>query len=350
MNPAIYEAARAAAVRIPRHDRAIVALEGRDPGAMLQGLLSNDVRPVAAGRCVYGTLLTPKGGMIAELRAFGGDDDAILMDVPADALDAITAHFARFVPPRMARLRPSSHAVLGLYGPATISRATPLLGGTSPSVDENASTPGPDGLLALGTRYAGVPGVDLVGPRERLDETSATLAANGVTELDPATLEVLRIEAGSPRWGAELHEGRIPLEAGLGDRAISQTKGCYTGQEVIVRILHRGHVNWHLRGFESAGDSAEGSEAAGGAAGGSEASDAGRTGSGRPSPPPFAPGQELTQPGSDRVVARLTSAAVSPRLGPIALGYGRRELEAGATLRTPAGGAARMVVLPFEGR
>ncbi len=131
---------------------------------------------------------------------------------------------------------------------------------------------------------------------------------------------MLRIEAGRPRWGAELNATTIPLEARLKERAISTTKGCYTGQEVIIRILHRGHVNWHLRGL-LLGESA---------------------------PPPL--DAKLTQLDSEKVVARVTSACVSPRVDQtIALAYVRREIQSGAELRLADGGApARVVDLPFE--
>jgi len=320
VNRAAYDAAREASVLAWREDRTVLALEGRDPVAMLQGLASNDVRPAAAGRCVYATLLTPKGRMVADLRVLPGGDGALLLDVPTAAAEEVAAHFGRFVPPRMARLGPSQYAILGLYGPDAISRAAGVLKGTSAAADEDALTGAPDGTLAVGTRYAGVPGLDLVAERGRLDDLAAALAANGVPPIDADTLDVLRIEAGSPRWGAELDDRRLPIEAGLTERAISQSKGCYTGQEVIVRILHRGHVNWHLRGFEAGGE-----------------------------PHPLAPGDELTEPGADKTVATVTSAAISPRLGPIALGYARRELEPGAALATAGGASVRMVALPFGG-
>ena len=320
MNRAAYDAAREASVLAWREDRTVLALEGRDPVAMLQGLASNDVRPAAAGRCVYATLLTPKGRMVADLRVLPGGDGALLLDVPTAAAEEVAAHFGRFVPPRMARLGPSQYAILGLYGPDAISRAAGVLKGTSAAADEDALTGAPDGTLAVGTRYAGVPGLDLVAERGRLDDLAAALAANGVPPIDADTLDVLRIEAGSPRWGAELDDRRLPIEAGLTERAISQSKGCYTGQEVIVRILHRGHVNWHLRGFEAGGE-----------------------------PHPLAPGDELTEPGADKTVATVTSAAISPRLGPIALGYARRELEPGTALATAGGASVRIVALPFGG-
>jgi len=105
-------------------------------------------------------------------------------------------------------------------------------------------------------------------------------------------------------WGAELTTDVIPLEAGLLERAISQTKGCYTGQEVIVRILHRGHVNRHLRRLEFAADPPE-------------------------------RGTELFEPGAEKARGVVTSAVVGPA-GPIGLGYVRREIEPPGELRVGA--------------
>jgi folate-binding protein YgfZ len=136
-------------------------------------------------------------------------------------------------------------------------------------------------------------------------------------------LETLRIEAGRPRYGAELTEEVIPTEAfeesGLMERAVSFTKGCYTGQEVIIRIAHRGHVNRHLRGL-LLGDAAP------------------------------EPGTRLFSPESGKDVGWITSVTHSPLLGQaIALGFVRREMEPGATVRAGLadGAVATVVKLPF---
>ena len=170
------------------------------------------------------------------------------------------------------------------------------------------------------TDYAGPGGWDLI-----LDDVNATrvlerLAAAGVRQAGRETLVVLSIEAASPRWGAELTEEVIPLEAGLRARAISETKGCYTGQEVIIRILHRGHVNRLLRGI-LLGDNA-----------------------------PPAAGTELVRPGETKAVARITSSCASPRYGEtIGLGYVRREIEPPAELLLAGSdNRVRVVALPFD--
>jgi tRNA-modifying protein YgfZ len=104
-----------------------------------------------------------------------------------------------------------------------------------------------DGLLCIGSRYTGDFGFDLIGELPERSSARQKIVAAGATVGQLDDLEVRRVRAGRPRWGADLDESVIPLEANLGARMISQGKGCYTGQEVIIRILHRGHVNRNLR-------------------------------------------------------------------------------------------------------
>src|SRR4051794_32121624 len=173
--------------------------------------------------------------------------------------------------------------------------------------------PAPARSRSRATR-AGAPGSGRGPPR-----------AAGARPAGLGAIETLRIEAGRPRFGADLTEDVIPTEAfeesGLMERAISFTKGCYTGQEVIIRIAHRGHVNKHLRGL-LLGDA--------------------------PAP---APGTRLVNAETGKDAGWLTSVAHSPMLGQaVALGYVRREVEPGAAVRLGAtdGAAATVVRLPFE--
>jgi folate-binding protein YgfZ len=181
-------------------------------------------------------------------------------------------------------------------------------------------------VMVAATRYAGLEdGFDLFVAADAAGALWDALAAAGARPAGFGVIETLRIEAGRPRFGADLTEDVIPTEAfeeaGLMERAISFTKGCYTGQEVIIRIAHRGHVNKHLRGL-LLGDA--------------------------PAP---APGTRLVNAETGKDVGSLTSVAHSPMLGQaVALGYVRREVEPGAIvhLGTPDGPAATVVRLPFE--
>lgn len=310
---------------------------------MIQGLITNDLAGAPEGSGVYAAMLTAKGRMVADMRAFRLDGD-VLLDVDAAAFDAVGQHLRKFVPPLFAKpvVPGPDHAVVGVYGPDAVRVIGDALGAELPedAPEDSFFRLDPDGL-AVRTAHAGVPGYDLFvrgdaelagadaaranpgqSPAARATDTGAEqpadadaagtaselidrLVAAGATRGSGAALEVLRIEAGRPRWGAELGPDRIPLEAGLEDRAISTGKGCYTGQEVIIRILHRGHVNWNLRRLHL-GDAAVPD-----------------------------PGAELVRPGEEKVVARITSACRSPARGEtIALGYVRREVAAGDELQT----------------
>lgn len=315
--PPAYEAARERSIAVERTDRVVWTATGRDPVKMLTGLVTNDLEGATPERGVYAALLTPKGKMVSELRLFRRPDGSVLFDAPAEGAEGLAATLKKFVPPLFARFAPAPLSVVGVYGPRAREVVGAALGievpGSLPREEGVVEAGGDAGALVVRTPYAGVDGFDLLVP----DAGAALDALEGAERAGLDTLEVLRIEAGTPRWGAELTEDTIPLEAGLRERAISETKGCYTGQEVIIRILHRGHVNWNLRGF-LLGDA----------------------------PPPPA-GATLTRPGEEKTVARITSAAPSPRLGQtIALGYARRELSPGDALDLD-GATATLVELPF---
>jgi folate-binding protein YgfZ len=146
-------------------------------------------------------------------------------------------------------------------------------------------------------------------------EDAATVrAALAVAEAPEAVAEVVRVEAGRPRYGIDLDERTIPQEAGLNDRAVSFTKGCYVGQETVARLHYRGKPNRHLRGL--------------------------RLSAAMP------PGTPLTL--GEREVGTLGSSVVSPRHGPIGLALIRREASPGDELAAGAA-TATVVELPFQG-
>jgi folate-binding protein YgfZ len=152
-----------------------------------------------------------------------------------------------------------------------------------------------------------VPGFVIYVDAQQEDEVTAALAARGALHATPATLEAARIEVGYPIFGIDMTSETIPLEAGIEDRAISLTKGCYVGQEVIIRVLHRGQgrVARKLVRLQVEGDA-----------------------------PPR--GSRLLA--GDRDIGFITSAAESPRLGAVALGYLHRDfVEAGTAVDVQAG-------------
>ena len=261
-----------------RADRTVIRMFGRDPLKMIQGLATNDIAGAPENKSVYTTFLTPKGKMVADARVVRRPGGDIWIESDVAAADNLVANFKKFVPPLFGKFERTD------YGVVTGDTDAPL------AVLDNPF---------------------------QLDKPDFIVSADAATSADPALdLELARIEAGEPRWGAELTEDVIPLEAGLRDVAISQNKGCYTGQEVIIRILHRGHVNRHLRGILTGDRNVPDVQS------------------------------ELTRDG--KTVGKITSAIFSPRFGQaIALGYVRREVEPGSVVQLN-GRDVTVVELPFH--
>ncbi len=160
-------------------------------------------------------------------------------------------------------------------------------------------------------------GVDLLCDAADTGALRASARAGGRARGCEVAVECLRVEHGRPRYGVDLDDSVIPQEAGLNERAVSFTKGCYVGQETVARLFYRGKPNRQLRGLRLSA--------------------------------PAAPGDPLTLEG--RVVGALASVAESPRFGPIALALVRREAPPGTTVAVADGGAlsAEVVELPFGG-
>jgi len=290
----------------PRHDRGRIVLRGADGKAYLHGLLSNDILALQPGGWCYATLLTPQGRMISDMRVFDLGD-LLLMDVQQPVLATVREHLEKFVIMEDVEVEDvtSEWAQIGLYGP----RANDVL--AAASADAGWRAP----LYTLPSRDIGVDGADLIVPVGAVDAVTAALERAGAVRVDPADAEVTRVEAGIPKFLVDMDATTIPLEAGIEDRAISMTKGCYVGQEVIVRVLHRGggRVAKKLVGLAVDGDA-------------------------QPDDRLFA---------GDREVGRITSAVDSPRLGRrVALGYVQRDyVEPGTELSVTTGqGQARAVV------
>jgi folate-binding protein YgfZ len=319
-----YVAARERAIVVDRLDRAFVRVYGRDPIKMIQGLVTNDVAGAPPDQGVYAVLLSPKGKMLADVRVFRQGSD-ILLDSDVAAQANVCSTLTKFVPPLFARFQDMSNEqhMLGVYGPSARDIVEKLLGAV-PARDSREDTfvvvdRAGQASMCVRTLYTGDEGFDLSVPAHLSASLFQELIAAGAQPAGHATLDVLRIENSRPIWGAELGEDVIPLEAGLAERAISQTKGCYTGQEVIVRILHRGHVNRHLRGVRMGEE------------------------------PVPARGTELFQ-ADGKKVGVITSACVSPRHAEtIGLAYVRREIVPPATVRLGRhdGSEVRVVTLPF---
>jgi folate-binding protein YgfZ len=342
-----YEAAISGAAVLRRRDRRFLAVEGNAPGDMLRGILSGRIPAHLTesgdgwrrGEAPYSAILTPKGKMVTDLRIFPGRGSGFLLDLPLAGLAGAEAHFKKYLNPRFAQLVDRSEelgilTVLGPDGPEMVSR---VLGFevNAPGADEIRFRPGRPGfgLSLLGNGEVRPPAVDLLLPLTVLEEVRGRLEELDVRAMDSGTWNTLRIEAGTPLFGVDMTQDTIPVEAGIEDRAIDHHKGCYTGQEVIVRIRDRGQVSKRLR-WIFLGDSGipqPGTELflAEGVPGRS------RSGLSVAEAERFSEtGSEAPGPGRGKKVGWITSACPSPRFNQtIALGFIKRRVEVGEEVR-----------------
>ena len=286
-----------------------LALTGEDAKAFLQGQVTNDVEALTPGQGAYAAFLTPKGKMQGDLRVLDTGAELLLL-CERVALPALFDLIRRFKIGYRVELhkRTLERGLLSLVGPA----AREVAGATALPEDEHASVAGEvDGIevLWVATRL----GVDVVCPSEDTSRVAAVLESRGAVAGTEDDAEVARVEAGRPRYGVELDDNVIPQEAGLNERAVSFTKGCYVGQETVARLFYKGKPNRHLRGLRLSA--------------------------------PAAAGAALRL--GDKEVGRLGSSVVSPRLGPIGLALVRREAAEPGTVLDADGVAATVTDLPF---
>jgi folate-binding protein YgfZ len=301
-----------------RGHRTRLVVSGRAPGQMLSGIVTGvipasaqEAEPgVKTGVASYHAVLTPKGRMISDCVMLLPDDEqttGFLLDVPVAGREGLLAHFARFLPPRFAAVTDVSSdlASISVVGPgSTAALAKLALGlavdsGSMADAEEGrwwAREPAVEGLVVSRSCDVWPTAWTVYGPKDSVAALWRALRREGAVPAGLGVWKTLGVEAGRPVFGTDMDEDTLPPEAGIVDRAIDQTKGCYTGQEVIVRIRDRGHVNRHLRRL-LLGDV--------------------------PAP---APGTELSAcDDAEKVVGRVTSSVQSPRFGGVAaLAYIRR--------------------------
>jgi folate-binding protein YgfZ len=329
-----YRAARDAAAFQDRSARARLRLTGADRREYLQGLLTNDVVALGAGQGSYAALLTAQGRMIADMFIVE-TGDAVLIDLEPALGDKVCAHLERFIFSEDVQVAnvTAETAQIGVFGPGAAALIASVLADgcraedlerlpvlASRQVQRDGSP-----LLIVRRDDLGVAGFDLVGSREDAPALIAALRDAGALSFGDDVAEVLRVEYGRPRFQQDMSEDTIPLEAGIEDRAISMTKGCYVGQEIIVRVLHRGHgrVAKKLVGLTL-----------------------------DPAAAVPAHGDRVRAGADDRDVGVVTSAVSSPAAGaPLALGYVHRDfVDEGTSVTIDSGGAraaATVRRLPF---
>jgi tRNA-modifying protein YgfZ len=287
-----YRAMKEAAGVLDRSARGMLAVRGPDAVEFLQGQLTNDVEALDRDSGCYSALLDRKGHMQADMRMLRLSDHDLWLDTEPEAFGAVERHLRMYSIGRDVEIEDVSEewALLSVIGPAAheVSGAGPL------SPEHSLRRVRRDGveILAVATDL----GVDLLARAGQAPELRAVLGSTEAVDVTEAAAEILRVESGRPRFGREMTSATIPQEAGIDERAVSFTKGCYIGQETVARLHYRGKPNRHLRGLRLQA--------------------------------PVADGDEIRL--GDREVGRIGTAVLSPAHGPIALAIVRREAGPGA--------------------
>ena len=299
-----YELLTESAGLVRREGRAVILLEGAEAAEFLQGQVTNDVEALTPGTGCYAALLTHKGKLRADMRVLRLADDRLLIEADRIAGPVLQHNFSTYSLGRDVRSSEltAERAVFSLIGPEALAVVDP-----APPDEEHAFVEAPHGLHVRS--YAGV---ELI-----LDAAAgeAVVSGLGVPQVSEEAAECVRVEHGRPRLGLDMDDTTIPQEAGLNERAVSFTKGCYVGQETVARLHYRGKPNRHLRGLRLS--------------------------------EPAERGDSIELEGKQ--LGKIGSTCVSPTFGPIALALVRREAAPGDEVRVGTGAApARVVDLPFD--
>jgi folate-binding protein YgfZ len=331
-----YGALRRRAVVVDRSHRGRMRFTGAKAVDVLTGLVTNDVAELAPGQGQYAVALSPKGKVVSDLRILRTETDYIT-DASPRSREGWSAVVKKYVNPRLSKYTDESDTLreIGVYGVQArhvVEHMTGIgasaLGIMAPYAHAPVAKDGAS-IIVMRSPDLELEGFDLFVPVDSYDRVWASAVAARATPAGHAAWDIARVEAGRPEFGVDMDDTTIPQEANLDALdAVSYTKGCYTGQEVVARVHFRGHVNRTLRGLKLTGA--------------------------------LPPARASLLDATGKPVGDLTSGVASPRLGAIGLGMVRREVETGATLTARwATGAtgdqsagesqAEIVALPFAG-
>jgi folate-binding protein YgfZ len=309
-----YEALTEGAAFIDFSNRGRLCLTGADRQAFINGQVTNNVKDLRAEQGCYAALANAKGKMTCDLNIFVLADE-ILLDFEPGLAAKVTERLEKFIIADDVQIADVS----GSFGLASVlgPRANTTCESLGWRVPKNSfQIELQDSVYIANVPRLGAPGVDIYYPLETAD-VFAKLKNAGIDACSIEAFETARVEQGIPRFGADMDENTLAPEA-VGENAISYSKGCYIGQEVIARIRTYGQVAKALRGLR------------------------------------FDPDASVPKPGDKvhfegREVGWITSAAFSPKLDrPIALGYVRKECnQIGARLTVNHFGA-EIVPVPFQ--
>jgi folate-binding protein YgfZ len=295
---------------VDRSERGKLALTGAEAKSFLSGQVTNDIEALSPGHGCYAALLTHKGKMLADLRILDLGEE-LWLDTERVALqalfDGLRGHLIGFG--AELHKRTLQQGLLSLVGP----RAREIASAPDLGADEHANASGRVAGFDV-TLVTTDTGLDVICASEETDALASALVEAGATRVGADAAECLRIERGRPRYGIDMDDATIPQEAGINERAVSFTKGCYVGQETVARLHYRGKPNRRLLGLRLSAPAATGDALALG----------------------------------ERAVGVVGSTTVSPEHGPIALALVRRGAAVGDRVAVGDGGiTAELAELPF---
>ncbi len=333
------EAVNTVAIRDRSH-RGRIRIDGKAPMATLQGIVTGRM-PVAPnqiaeglwkGESFYSAVLTPKGRVVTDLRIMWDnhhlEQESLFLDLPYIGMTPFMEYLRRTVPPRLAKIEDISESTgtLSFVGPEAERTVNQFVLGSSECQDElndlgpgdyviaNSLNTGGDDFRIVRMEDVSGGGWDVYSSRKNIRDLWLRLTGAGVQALGASVWEILRVEGGVAAFGQDVSDSNILPETGLVDRAVDHNKGCYTGQEVVVRVRDRGRVNRLLCGFRLNGDMLP------------------KT------------GEKLFV--GDREVGWLTSTVESPRAdGAIALGYLRQDLAENEVITVGLSGEVKATVV-----
>ena len=252
-----YRAAMEAAAAFDRDHRCRFEVSGRDRESFLQNMLSNDVGKLEPGRGIEAAFLTNKGKLVSDLAVYK-EPERLFLELERERAEVLGTALGRYIISEDVKLTSfaDSEARFSLEGPKaaeTLEAVTGAQTGELANLQFLATRAGEVPVVLIAKLREPSPRIDVVVPIADAAEVLSRVLDRGAVAASEAVAETRRLEAGRPRFGVDMDDSHLPLEAAL-DRAVSFEKGCYIGQEYVVRLAHRGHLNKKLVGLRVEGD------------------------------------------------------------------------------------------------
>lgn len=229
-----------------RRECSVITVKGPEAGEYLQGQITNDAEALVPGSGCYALLLDRKGHIQADMRLLRLGDNEFQIDTAQTAGPALLKHLKTYMIGREVTVEPTTLALISLIGPGSTA-TTELAPGDE--MDFTRATVAGAECLAVATCF----GLDFFFEPDAAARVEQQLIADGAVSVSESAAEILRVEAGRPRLEKEMKEAPMPAEAGVVERAVDFTKGCYIGQEPVARLHYRGKPNRYLRGLRLEG-------------------------------------------------------------------------------------------------